>query len=274
MSEIPTALEPMDCARVTREDIVEQYVVGRLTEADRDAFERHYFECARCFDELRQYQLIQEELQQTSASEERVPIGGPLRSGLAAAAVVLLGLALWWMWPSTAPPPAPASASLPTPAPVDTLAHLAVVTPPPYEPVTLRSTPDAATRRFRDAMTRYREGDYAGAVPGLVEAVQLDPDRAQAHFYLGACYLLTQQPARAIPVLEAALARGDSAYAEEARFYLAKAFLATGNAAASRTALEAVVAIQGPRAAEARTLVDKMNALPVPPPSDGRRSTP
>lgn len=274
MSETETDLAPMDCARVTRGNIVEQYVVGRLTEADRDAFEQHYFECARCLEELRQYQRLQEELQQTSASEERVPIGGPLRSGLAAAAVVLVGLALWWMWPSTAPPAPPASVSLPTPAPVDTLAQLAVVTPPPYEPVTLRSTPDAATRRFRDAMTRYREGDHAGAIPGLAEAVQLDPDRAQAQFYLGACYLLTQQPARAIPAFEAAIARGDSAYAEEAHFYLAKAFLAMGNAVASRAALEAVLAIQGPRAAEARALLDRLKALPVPPPSDGRRSTP
>jgi hypothetical protein len=121
MIETQTVLEPIDCARVTRDDIVEQYVAGRLTEASRDAFEQHYFECARCFDELRQYQLIQEELQQISATTERVPIGGPLRSGLAAAAVVL-GPALVDVavqCPLTTPGPV----SLPAPAPVDALAQ-------------------------------------------------------------------------------------------------------------------------------------------------------
>ena len=36
--------------------------MGRLSEEDRDAFEEHYFECARCFDELQTLQAIREEL--------------------------------------------------------------------------------------------------------------------------------------------------------------------------------------------------------------------
>jgi hypothetical protein len=42
----------MDCTRVAREEIAERYLVGDLSDGDRNAFEEHYFECARCFEEL------------------------------------------------------------------------------------------------------------------------------------------------------------------------------------------------------------------------------
>ena len=42
----------MDCARVAREEIVEGYLLDRLSEGDREAFEEHCFGCGRCFDEL------------------------------------------------------------------------------------------------------------------------------------------------------------------------------------------------------------------------------
>jgi Tfp pilus assembly protein PilF len=79
-------------------------------------------------------------------------------------------------------------------------------------------------------MTWYREGNYAAAIPGLAEVVQLDPDRTQAQFYLGVCYLLTQQPSRAVVAFETAIARR---FNVKRPFHLAKAFLAMGDATAS-----------------------------------------
>ena len=72
----------MDCGRVAREEILEGYLGGRLTEEDREAFEEHYFECARCFDELRTLQAIREELRRAGAEFEAqrttsVPLVGP-----------------------------------------------------------------------------------------------------------------------------------------------------------------------------------------------------
>ena len=52
----------MDCGRVARDEILESYLLSRLSEEDRDAFEQHYFECARCFDELQTLQAIRDEL--------------------------------------------------------------------------------------------------------------------------------------------------------------------------------------------------------------------
>jgi anti-sigma factor RsiW len=83
-----------------REEITELYVTGRLTENDREAFEAHFFECGRCFEELNAYQLVQEELDRACASDWRhTSPDAPRRTGswtwLAAAAVVALGLSIW-----------------------------------------------------------------------------------------------------------------------------------------------------------------------------------
>jgi Putative zinc-finger len=54
--------ERMDCARVAQEEILEAYLLGRLNEEDREAFEEHYFECAGCFDELQTVRAVCGEL--------------------------------------------------------------------------------------------------------------------------------------------------------------------------------------------------------------------
>ena len=57
----------MDCGRVMREEILEGYLVGRLSEDDRDAFEEHYFECARCFRDLQVLRAVRGELQRAGS---------------------------------------------------------------------------------------------------------------------------------------------------------------------------------------------------------------
>ena len=77
----------MDCGRVTRDEIIESYLVGRLSDEDRDAFEAHYFECARCFGDLQALQAIQGELQsggrsvRTQSDAPGCPVGSRRRAG-------------------------------------------------------------------------------------------------------------------------------------------------------------------------------------------------
>jgi anti-sigma factor RsiW len=67
--------ERMDCARVAREDVFEGYLQGKLSEEDRDAFEEHYFACARCFDELQTLQAAREELERSRPElAQRTPL--------------------------------------------------------------------------------------------------------------------------------------------------------------------------------------------------------
>jgi hypothetical protein len=40
------------CQGRAREEVLKSYVLGRLSNHDRDTFEEHYVGCSRCFEEL------------------------------------------------------------------------------------------------------------------------------------------------------------------------------------------------------------------------------
>ena len=270
--------DSMDCDRVAREEIVEGYLVGRLGEEERDAFEQHYFECARCFDELRTLQAIREELR---AAPEFVAKARPplLRwapaAGLAAAIVLAVGVALWMR-------PVPAGVSettnleparaerpeLPQPreskpiaAPEPSLEQLARVEAPRYDPLTLRGVPSDATARFQRGMEHYRKADYGAAVDDLRTAAELDPNAAHIRFFLGVSHLMLGQDDAAIDGLRSTIALGDSAYLEEAHWYLAKAFLRRKDLRAAEAQLKKLVELRGSMSGEARRLLTHLERL-------------
>jgi tetratricopeptide (TPR) repeat protein len=268
----------MDCARVARDEILEAYLVGRLSEEDRDAFEVHYFECGRCFDELKTLQAIREELPRVSVESEtttthRLPRWLPA-AGLAAALV--LAVSVPWMRPTLPSGPSEATRpsssqqlpATPTPqhpqpsiAPQPALEQLARVEPPVYEARRLRNAPDEATARFQAGMKRYRGADYRGAVAELRLAAELDPDAAHISFFLGISHLMLGQDQAAIDRLRATIALGDSPYLEEAHFYLAKAFLRRADLSAAETQLKELVQLRGSRSAEAERLITQIERL-------------
>src|SRR5687768_5225363 len=90
----------MDCERVARDEVPESYLAGRLNEEDRDAFEAHYFECARCFDELQILQAIRAELQRAdvgvvAAKTRRDSFWWAAVAAAAATVLVTAGAVLW-----------------------------------------------------------------------------------------------------------------------------------------------------------------------------------
>ncbi len=159
-----TSKRTMDCGRVSREEILEGYLAGRLTEEDREAFEEHYFECAHCFDELRMLQAIRDVLPEVTPESEprrthRATRWAPA-AGLAAAAVLTVGTLLLMRPSSPSNPPESTKSTSPSPSavpvpetpnrpppaatPAPSLEQLARVDPPLYEPVRLRG---AQTKR-------------------------------------------------------------------------------------------------------------------------------
>ncbi len=52
----------MDCSLIVRDELAERYLLGDLSPAEQEAYEQHYFECARCFGELRRLQAIRDVL--------------------------------------------------------------------------------------------------------------------------------------------------------------------------------------------------------------------
>jgi tetratricopeptide (TPR) repeat protein len=275
----------MGCDMARREEILEGYLVGRLSIEESEAFETHFFECARCFDELQTLQAIQRELRQAHVTSRRSParllVGGWRAAVLAAAVVLAVGVLSWMRSsvPSGSPdaPTARRSPSLaqpseqprpalpaPTVASGPSLEQLARFEPPRYEPLRLRGVPDEATARFQRGMEQYRRADYAGAVDDLRAAVELDSDAAHARFFLGISYLLLAQDNAAIDQLRNTVALGDSAYLEDAHFFLAKAFLRREDLGRAETQLKRLIDPPGSRTADARHLLAEVQRLKGP----------
>ena len=76
----------MNCKEVEERDIVEGYLLDRLSEAERDEFELHYFECASCFSQLETARMVQAELQRHPEShavtQKKTEAGDLLRDTL------------------------------------------------------------------------------------------------------------------------------------------------------------------------------------------------
>jgi len=264
----------MDCRDVEERDILEGYLLGRLTGPDRDEFESHYFECASCFAQLRTALAVQEELQ-----HHPVVLAQP-RSALFRRAwaltpalvtvTLLFVVGIWWYSareqqpsqqvsssPSAASPVLPEQhqPSSPSSASLETLAR---VEPPPYAAVVLRGAEDESQETFRQAMQFYLKRDYANAIPGLRAAVNASPQSSSFNFYLGACYLLNGQTDLAVQSFNTTVSLDDPAYSELARFYLAKAYLKKKNIRAAEGELQKTIDLHGDKEQEAAEILRQL----------------
>jgi TolA-binding protein len=283
-------LEPMmNCKLVEENDIIEKYVLGQLSASDQDVFERHYFECERCFQSLQTIRALQAELHASRFSIPRVPAKRRVvwrwawAAGLAFAALVL-GFVVWvrrpgqgtgtsqqaainrqatqgrQMPPGQGEPPALSlQSSLQKPLP--TLAELGQIQPPPYTPPTLRGAVDQAGETFREAMKAYAKGHYAAAIPGLIAAHQLDQGAANTEFFLGICYLETGQTKAGMQALQATVSLGETPYLEAAHFYLSKAYIVQGDIQAAQKELVETIGLHGDRETGAQELLHQLQVL-------------
>jgi tetratricopeptide (TPR) repeat protein len=247
-------MEPMElrCEQLAAEDVPSRYLAGELSEAERDAFEQHFFECERCHEAVRLCQALRNP--GTHRPLRRRPRQWIVWSSLGVAAALLLAVAAGSFSRRQAAP-ARAPAAIQQSAPPSEL--LAGFTPPPYRAPLLRSTPD---RPFAAAMDRYQRGDYAAAAIALRRLVVQRPGHQGAHFYLGICQLMALDSAGGIAELQQAVQLGGAAYLESARFYLAKAYLRRGNAADARSELGAIIALHGDSETQAREFLSRLDA--------------
>jgi tetratricopeptide (TPR) repeat protein len=262
----------MDCDQISKDELAEKYLLGHSTEAHQEAYERHYFECPRCFDELQAHQALQTELRLQAAAirAESLPrrvIWGWRWAAVAAMIGLVVGLAVLELWQThgvanrtqavaKAPPPSPAER-------VPSLPSLSVlaVEPPPYALVTLRGSADEATKEFQSGMRRYLEADYAGAIRALHSVLKIDPDAIDARFFLGISYLMTEQTDWAIEELRRTAALGNSPYLEGAHFYLAKAYLRTEDLTTAEYELKKTTELHGSHEIEAVKLLQQLQVL-------------
>jgi tetratricopeptide (TPR) repeat protein len=257
----------MTCGEVSRHDIVEQYVLAQLGDEERDSFEQHYFECARCFELVRTYRDLQAELARTRESIVATPARSWIRQWAwlpAAAVVILVVSAVVRQRPGSTivQPPSvesqPAATSAAPPAAQSSLDELARVEAPGYTEGRLRGATDDAGTKFREGMARYQQRDYTGARSLLREASALDPKAPHIAFFLGVSNLLAARPDEAVDSLRATIALGDSPYLAEAHFYLAKAYVKLGRVAEAIRELERTIRLGAEHEPEARLLLERL----------------
>jgi TolA-binding protein len=145
---------------------------------------------------------------------------------------------------NAAPPPLRA-------IPAERIELLARIEPPAYEipAANVKISPE-----FRAAIEKYRNQDYAGAIPGFRAAARSQPQSAEARFYLAICLLLTNDRAAGIQELQSVIAAGNTPYLEFARFYLAKALLGEHNLNGADLQLRIVIEMHGKLDKQAQVL--------------------
>jgi hypothetical protein len=264
----------MNCEDVERDEIAEQYVSGRLDDAERDAYEVHFFECVGCLDHLQLLQSIQ-----TNAArrpdlvvipQRRPPSYSLFRWLPAAAMLVLLAGIAWWNLRRVSPPhveqaqgpiAAPAPVVPAKPAPDSGFDQLARVDAPQYREPRMRGAEDAADTQFHAAMRRYQQQDYAGAIPGLTEAARLNPKSSSIQFFLGVTHLLNGDRSGGIMHLRTVAAMEDSLEAGDAHFFLGKTLLGEHDAEGAVAEFQKAIAGQSERAPEAKRIIDSIRGV-------------
>jgi len=258
----------MTCDDVRARDLAEEYVLGRLSPADEEAYERHYFECDRCFGELEALRATASVL--SPSGPARRPRQAMYR-WLGVAAVLALTTATVLVLirgrtdrqqPSAAPGQNQSAAATPPGSgapPAELLAQLARFEAPPYAAPRLRSATPSAD--FDNGMERYAQRDYAAAIPLLRAAVDRAQDPDNARYYLAISLLQAGRAADALAELEPLARDPQNALAEDARFYSAYGHLQQGDADKAIAALDRTIELRGDRDAEARALRAKVSAL-------------
>lgn len=255
----------MACDFERAPEIATDYLLGRLPEQERDAFEAHLFECDRCLAAVQAVERMRDELARPPAAAESSLASWTWMLG--AAAVVTLGVAgLVWSGAGHHPaaPAAPAVASTTAP-PASTPRHpspealmaLATVDPPQFVPLTVRG----ASSRFDRAMQAYAAHDYASAAEGLTPVAAARPGDPQVQFFLGVSRLMTGDAAGALVPLRKTVELGASAYQQSASFFAAKALIREGDLTGAKAELARTARLPGDLAGNAAALSRQLDAV-------------
>jgi hypothetical protein len=259
------------CERALDEDRAVRYLQGALPEAEEEAFEVHLLECQACSDLVEGARVARDVLTADRPAARAVRPPAVMRYvPLAAALIVAAGAAFLLVRPpvvispaaSESPGALPSSGAAPDPPPAGTLpaalvAELARVDPPSYLPLTLRGT-DAADAAFERAMAHYARGEHAEAAERLRTVVARRPAFAEARFFLGVSELMAGRTKDARVMLAQVAQLDRPPYSGAAVFFGAKADLLLGAVEPARASLRATAAGDGPYAAEARRILERL----------------
>ena len=117
-------------------------------------------------------------------------------------------------------------------------------------------TPDRAA--FLDAMVFYDEGDYAGAVAGLQEAIDKDPGNSAIRMYLASANLGAGDPYKAEMHLDFLENQDDRSFQDQVDWYNALCWLCQGDTARADKQAHYIVSRPHTYKKEAQELIDAL----------------
>jgi len=253
----------MNCDHVERRGLVQEYVAGRLSASRAIAFERHFFECDRCYESVRLATLARDGFAIESTGRRRATLRSPgLVLWTSAAIAVFIGASVWGgalLDRSRHPGPnVMGLGSLGGFGDVDGVPAYAGSRADAGAPG------DSATALFRKGMAAYEAGDFETAAAVLEASIALGSDSptavgevgAERNFYLGVSELAAGDPAGAVAPLERA--GGNPQWHERAAYYLAKAHLRLGHRDDAVQILESIQNGDSPAADRARRLLTRI----------------
>ncbi|MCS6816114.1 MAG: hypothetical protein N0A16_08575 [Blastocatellia bacterium] len=231
--------------------LLPQYELGLLEESERKAFLNHLLQCNFCHAELYALEpvmdLLRAKREKALASRKRslllkmrLALLAERRRAIQWAASILIAvsastIAFFWFRASEETSDVPNIASpekAPSPAPKSSLS--------PEEIARLRSAGTAET--MERARSAYEKGDFPHVVELLMPIARLEPENAEAHFYLGASWLQLNRPQEAIAPLRRAVQLSIGIEQERGRYYLALAYARAGYREEALRELEILIA--------------------------------
>ncbi|HEX8924793.1 MAG TPA: hypothetical protein VF786_03325 [Terriglobales bacterium] len=271
------------CNGQRAEVLAEDYLRGKLPEAEAQSFENHYLECNACFEHVRAMQAASEVLQKSPA---QVLVARPTfrppawaAFALASAAVLILAIFVHWNGRNSqerqsiaqhAPVQTPKQQSTsalpqqsPTPEatqskPTLELASLADRTLPPFHPTQVRGAED---EHFEAGMRAYVAENCKGALDELKRVPRTSARADAAALYSAACNYHLHNLASARATLVALASDQDSPLSEAARYLLAQIELAQNDLGPAKHWLNDTIALHGDYEARAREQLKKLTAL-------------
>lgn len=241
----------MNCEWVVRREFAERYVLGELGDSDRLAYERHFFECSRCADEVERLQALQEVLSEAAPVSLRAASrSGWTRRWLPTAALLAASIAgvLLLVRPDPASHRTAQSTDEPAPA-----GDATPTTARPGRTPAVPSSPATASSPIEDGSSPPAGRDVpAGLTARLKRLAQVSPpsysprvlrgpvDEATAAFRDGMRAYVDEDYAAAVDALKRA-ARLDPERPDIA-FYLGASQLMVGETAAAASELQRVIA--------------------------------
>lgn len=107
--------------------------------------------------------------------------------------------------------------------------------PPKSEPV--RSEQSALEMKFSQASGLFEHQEYVLAQQLLEEIISNRPDYIKAIFYLGHCYLMTNDTEKSIQLFQKIIDHGDNIFVYEARWYQSLAYVKAGQIESAKESL-------------------------------------